>query len=53
MESVKAEAVVQAKDVSKKLESTAKVGQNMSKVGGRLRNYLQFPCLLQELLQGS
>ena len=45
MESVKAEAVVQAKDVSKKLESTAKVGQNMSKVGGQATKLLTVPLL--------
>ena len=45
MESVKAEAVVQAKDISKKLESTAKVGQNMSKVGGQATKLLTVPLL--------
>lgn len=43
MEQVKTEAVSKANEVSKSLESTAKVGQQMSKVGGALTIGLSIP----------
>ena len=45
MEGVKSEAVTKAKEVSKEMESTAKVGQTMSKVGGQATKLLTVPLL--------
>ncbi len=45
MEKVKIEAVTQAKAVSKELESTAKVGKQMSKLGKNLTKKVTLPIV--------
>lgn len=43
MEQVKTEAVAKTKEVSKQMEKTIKVGENMSKIGGTLTKSLTVP----------
>lgn len=45
MEKVKTEAVTKADEVSKKMESTIKTGESMSKVGGKLTKTITLPLV--------